>query len=134
MNPNINIINPHIWAVRFSWLDWIQDIQIERNPAIPPYKEMARTTKEGIIILNIDFQYYHRAKAGFLELQRRSLRQLNESWDALHSLQNKNAIQIMYQAMLTLEIDRRNAQIAFEAERPKPKRSLIRRVLKYLGF
>lgn len=134
MNTNIEIINPHLWAVRFSWLPWISDITIERNPDIPPDRELARTTKEGILILNADFQHYEQAKAGFLKMQKTSLQDLNESWEALHSVPNKTAIQTLVQAMLVLEIDRRNAQIAFEAEHPKPKQPLLGRVLKYLGL
>ena len=73
MNRNIEVINPYLWAVKFSWLSWISDITIERNPNIPPERELARTTKEGILILNADFPHYEQAKAGFLQMQKASL-------------------------------------------------------------
>jgi hypothetical protein len=73
MNKNIEIINSHLWAVKFSWLPWITDIKLEANPGYPLEKELARTTKEGIIILNADFHDFGKAKIGFLRMQKITL-------------------------------------------------------------
>ena len=134
MNANIKVINPHLWVVKFSWLHWISDISLAPNPAFPIEQELARNTDNGILILNADYQHFDFAKAGFLKLQTFALQELKNSWNKLHALprSEKTGFLLLVQAMIQLEIERREAQL--KAEAANPKQGLIRRILKFLGF
>ena len=67
MNKNIEIINKKLWAVRFSWLDFIPEISIKPDPTAPIEEEPGRITNDGLMILNKDHQGYLRLRTANIE-------------------------------------------------------------------
>lgn len=124
LNQNIEVINPHLWSVRFSLLPWIPDIKVEERPDYPLHKEMCRNIKGGIMLLNADHKDYSRFREGFLYLQKMKFDDLKKVWEMLHGTPNKTDVQVVKQAMIRMEIDRRNRE---EPKKPPLWKRLLKR-------
>ena len=107
MNPNIKIINPHLWAVRFSWLQWIPDITIELNPAIPVEHEVYRILPNGVMLLNLDNSIYPLYEEQFPIFQKKKVKELRHRRDVLQKVETKNYGQELYLLICSAELKRR---------------------------
>lgn len=107
MNQNIEIINKHLWAVRFSFLPFISEIDYKPDSEIPAYEEFGRVTNDGLLILNKDYPGYKIFKEWLPKLMKKKDKQLNKEIKAAQALKNKTDWQIVYALMLQVESERR---------------------------
>ncbi len=107
MNQNIEVINEHLWAVRFSYLPFIAEIDYLPDPTVPIYEEPGRITNDGLMLLNKDNRGYPMLKDMFPKLMKKSDKQLKRELITGNKLKNKNAYQTLYAAMLQVEQERR---------------------------
>lgn len=57
-NPNIEVINENLWAVRYSLIPLIPQIDYKPDPAIPLEHLPSQISPNGILLLNKDFKWY----------------------------------------------------------------------------
>lgn len=55
-NPNIEIINKNLWAVRFSLIPFIPQISYEPDPDVPVDQVPGQLAPGGLMILNKDYR------------------------------------------------------------------------------
>lgn len=108
MNPHIEVINQHLWAVRFSFLQYIKDIEYKPDPEIPMDQEFGRISKEGILILNKDHKAYPLIKEFLPKLMKKSQKDLIGELDRTALIKNKQLRDCVYRITVMLEIQRRN--------------------------
>lgn len=107
MNPHIEVINDKLWAVRFSLLQWIKDIDYKPDPEIPMNEELVRISKEGITILNKDHKAYSLVKKFLPKLMKKSSKELSKELDRCALIANKQLSDYVYRLTVMLEIQRR---------------------------
>lgn len=61
-NPNIEIINKNLWAVRFSLIPFIPQISYKPDPSVPLEQVPGQFGPDGIMILNKDFKHFELVK------------------------------------------------------------------------
>jgi len=110
MNKNIEIINEHLWAVKFSFLPFISEIDYKPDPEIPAYEEFGRVTNDGLLILNKDYPGFQILKEWMPKLMKKKDKQLNKEIKASQVLKNKTDWQNVYAAMLQVEAERRRKE------------------------
>lgn len=106
-NNNIEVINKHLWAVKFSLLPFIQEIDYKPDPEVPAYEEFGRVTNDGLLILNKDYPGFRILKDLLPKLMKKKDKQLNSEVKKLLDLKNKTDWQNAYAAMLQVEMERR---------------------------
>lgn len=107
VNQNIEVINKHLWAVKFSFLPFINEIDYKPDSEIPAYEEFGRVTNDGLLILNKDYPGYKIFKEWLPKLMKKKDKQLNKEIKAAQALKNKTDWQIVYALMLQVESERR---------------------------
>lgn len=107
VNQNIEVINKHLWAVKFSFLPFISEIDYKPDSEIPAYEEFGRVTNDGLLILNKDYPGYKIFKEWLPKLMKKKDKQLNKEIKAAQALKNKTDWQIVYALMLHVESERR---------------------------
>lgn len=107
MNQNIEVINKHLWAVKFSFLPFISEIDYKADPEIPAYTEFGRVTSEGLLILNKDYQGFEILKSLFQKLMKKNDKQLTKEIKASQILNNKTDWEKVYANGLQVEAERR---------------------------
>lgn len=113
-NPNIEIINPHLWAVRFSLIPLIPQISFvheEGTDALPMDELMKlplQFSSDGRVILNKDHKCFEQCKKSMVSVMRLKSRQLKSSLISLMKCPKKTPVQVIYQAALEVELGRRN--------------------------
>lgn len=107
MNPHIEVLTKKLYAVKFSYLPWISDIDIAIDPSIPVTEEPGRITSDGIMVLNKDHPGYLVLKNGFLVLQKKKLKGLKQMMQQTEKVINKTPKQNLYHFMLQVELERR---------------------------
>ncbi len=107
MNKNIEVINEKLWAVRFSYLDYIQEISIKPDPSIPLHEELGRIAPGGLMILNKDHPGFEILKGMFPKLMKKNQKQLDK--ELMNSLlfKTKTDYEALYYSMLRVEKERR---------------------------
>lgn len=108
MNKNIEVINEHLWAVKFSYIPYINEIEYKADPDTPAYTEPARLADDGLLILNKDYKGYNIMKATFIKIMKMSDKQLN--FEIEHFKENKSKYQIIYAVLLPCEAERRTKE------------------------
>ena len=61
-NPNIEVINKNLWAVRFSLIPFIPQISYKPDPEVPANQVPGQFGPDGIMVLNKDFKHYELVK------------------------------------------------------------------------
>lgn len=107
MNKNVEVINKYLWAVRFNYLDYIEEISIKADPTIPIEEEPGRIADGGLLILNKDHKGYLVSKDIFIKLMKKSDKQIMREVKNADQINGKNDFQVIYSAMLQVEIERR---------------------------
>lgn len=110
MNQNIEVINKHLWAVKFSFLPFINEIDYKPDSEIPAYEEFGRVTNDGLLILNKDYPGYKIFKEWLPKLMKKKDKQLNKEIKAAQALKNKTDWQTVYALMLQVEAERRKKE------------------------
>lgn len=57
-NPNIEVINGNLWAVRFALIPMIPQISYKPDPEVSLADLPGQLTPDGLMILNKDFKFY----------------------------------------------------------------------------
>jgi len=110
MNQNIEVINKHLWAVKFSFLPYISEIDYKPDDEIPAYEEFGRVTNEGLLILNKDYPGFRILKDLLPKLMKKKDKELIKEIKASQALKNKSDWQNVYAAMLQVEAERRKKE------------------------
>ena len=107
LNKNIEVISKCLWAVRFSLLQYIKEIDYEPDPEIPIEEEPLRISKEGILILNKDYKAYSLLREFFPKLMKRPRSELFKELERTASSKMESMKNCVYHIAITLEIQRR---------------------------
>ena len=106
MNKNIEVINDYLWAVRFSLLQYIKEI--EYNSEIPLTEDPFRLSKEGILVLNKDYKAYPLLKEFLPKVMKRSRAELLKELERTASSKMESLRNCVYHISVLLEVQRRN--------------------------
>ena len=77
-NPNIEIITPDLWAVRFSLIPMIPQIDFEMKIDIPIRNLPGQLSHSGVMVLNKDFVFYPDMKKVYQSVMRMKNRELRQ--------------------------------------------------------
>ena len=106
-NPNIDIINKSLWAVRFSLIPFIQQISYKPDPSVPLEQVPGQFGPDGIMILNKDFKHFELVKRTTKAVMKLKTRQINKELDSLHRFPTNQPLQVIYRYCLLAELERR---------------------------
>ena len=90
MNQNIEVINDKLWAVKFSFIPFIKEIDYIPVKEIAMFEEPARITNDGLLLLNKDNRGYPICKDMFIKLTNKTDKQLKKERVQALKLKNKN--------------------------------------------
>lgn len=107
MNQNIEVINNHLWAVKFSFIPFISEIEYKPDPEFPAYKEPARLLSDGLLILNKDDPNFEIWKHLFQRLMKKTDKQLKKELKKSQLLGEKTIWQKIYADGIQVEVERR---------------------------
>jgi hypothetical protein len=108
VNKNIDVLNDNLWAVRFSLLDFIPEIDFLPDPNIPIHDEPGRVTSDGLLILNKDHKGYPLCKVRFPILMEMTVKQLKKEFSNSFSIKGKvQGVGELYRSMIQVELERR---------------------------
>lgn len=110
MNHNIEVINKNLWAVRFSLIPFIKEIEYISDKHIPAYEEPIRITKDGLMILNKDHKGYSLLKNIMIVIIKKSDRKIKKEINKNDSLNNEDTFKILYTFCLKGELERREKE------------------------
>ena len=111
MNQNIEVINSKLWAVRFSLLQYIQEIEYKPDPEFATDREFGRISKDGILVLNKDFSGYKWIMKFLPNLMRKSNKYLFKELKKHRPVKHDEVEDIVYKSCLVMEIERRNKEM-----------------------
>lgn len=101
------MINDKLWAVKFSYIPYIQEINYIPDESIPMGEEIGQLLDIGVILLNKENQAYEVYKEWFCKIMDKSNRQIKKILLNDKSFKNKNKWQSLYIEMLKIEQKRR---------------------------
>ncbi len=110
MNKNIEVINPHLWAVRFNLIPLIPEIDYKPDSEIPAYTEFGRVTNDGVLILNKDYPGFRILKEWMPRVMRKKDKQLKKEIKVSQGIKNRTDWQMVYSSMLQVESERRGKE------------------------
>ncbi|KXG75591.1 hypothetical protein AN619_15870 [Thermotalea metallivorans] len=110
VNQNIEVINKHLWAVKFSFLPFISEINYVPDDTVPVDEEVGQLLDTGIILLNKEHKLFEVYKDGFCRIMNKSNRQIKNELSNAKRIPNKDKWQILYMEMLKLEQKRRKIE------------------------
>ena len=109
-NPNIEIINKDLWAVRFSLVPLIPQINIihrEDTPAADLNKLELTFSPDGIILLNKDCKWYELFKKAMISAMKLKPWQIRKQLAARSPKEDRSPMQIISRYCMTAELERR---------------------------
>ena len=106
-NPNVTILNEHLWAVRFGLLRYIPQISYKPDPNIPLEQVPGELSPDGIMILNKDHKYYTYFRQAAISAMKLKPRQIEKELDTLHLFPTNQPRQVIYRYCLMAELERR---------------------------
>lgn len=109
-NPNIEIINKNLWAVRFSLIPFIPQISYEPDPDVPVDRVPGQLAPGGLMILNKDYRQYERVKRATISAMSLKPRQINKELDALAHDPVNSPMQVIWRYCLLAELERRKVK------------------------
>ena len=95
-NPNVEIINKYLWAVRFSLIPFIPQISYKPDPAVPLEQVPGQFGPDGIMILNKDYRYFEIVKKGAESVMKLKTRQIEKELDSLRRYHANQPLQVIY--------------------------------------
>ncbi|MBY0124495.1 hypothetical protein [Bacillus sp. S/N-304-OC-R1] len=107
MNKNIEVINKHLWAVKFSLIPYIPQIDYVSDSNTPAYQEPGRITNDGVMLLNKEYKGYKLFRDLYENTMKKTNRQLKKELFVGNAIKNKTPYQIMCYSMIEVELERR---------------------------
>lgn len=108
MNKNIEVINEHLWAVKFSYIPYIDEIEYKADPDTPAYTETVRLANNGLLLLNKDCKYFDTIRKIFTKIMKLCDKQLK--FEMEHFKENTTNYQVIYSNALFCEAERRTKE------------------------
>ena len=109
-NPNIEIINRHLWAVRFSLIPMIPQISIthkEGTESTDLNRLELTFTPDGIMVLNKDQKYYNLFRKAAVSAMMLKPRQIRKELVDLAKQPMNQPLPMIYRYCLMAELERR---------------------------
>ena len=106
-NPNIEIINPSLWAVRFSLIPMIPQISYKPDPECRLETLPGQLSPDGIMLLNKDYRLYERIRKTTLIAMGLNDRVLKKEIAEFSKVPAKNPGHVIYLYCLRAEVERR---------------------------
>ena len=106
-NPNIEIINKNLWAVRFSLIPYIPQITFTPDPALPLERIPGELGRNGLMLLNKDYKFYDQLKSATISAMKLKDKQIRREMKTLSRSGLKNITQTIWNYCLLAEIERR---------------------------
>lgn len=109
LNRNIEVINPNLYALKFSHIPYIKEIDYKPYEDIPAYHEPMRIDRaNGIILINKDHAGYELVKNALVRAMSKPKNgQLERELLLLKKQKNKDKYTIFYESALMVELERR---------------------------
>lgn len=109
LNRNIEVINPNLYALKFSHIPYIKEIDYKPYEDIPAYHEPMRIDRaNGIILINKDHAGYELVKNALVRAMSKPKNgQLERELLMLKKQKNKDKYMIFYESALMVELERR---------------------------
>ncbi len=108
-NPNIEIINRNLWAVRFSLIPLIPQLSYKPDPEVSLEQLPGQLTPDGLMILNKDFKFYEKMRVITLNVMKMNDRVIRKEIIEMGKTPANNPVNVMYQYCLKAEMERRKA-------------------------
>ena len=109
-NPNIEIINKDLWAVRFSLIPMIPQISVthKEGTTANDLNELELTfTPDGIMILNKDHKFYDLFRKCAVSAMKLKPRHIRKELDDLAKTHSYQPLPVIYRYCLMAELERR---------------------------
>lgn len=107
-NPNIEIINENLWAVRFSLMPLIPQISgYTPDPEIPLEHLAASLSHSGILLLNKDFKWFEILQKNSIIAMKLTTKQIKKEISKKGRVPAKTPAAAIYQYCLKAELERR---------------------------
>lgn len=106
-NPNIEIINENLWAVRYSMIPLIPQIDYKPNPAIPLEHFPSELFPNGVLLLNKDFKWYEILHKNLVIAMKLTTKQIKKELAKKRRILAKTPAAVVYQYCLMVELERR---------------------------
>lgn len=107
MNQNIEVINKHLWAVKFSFLPFISEISYKPDSEIPLEEQFGSISDDGVIILNKDYKGYTILRDNLYRVMSDTNRNLKKKKKYLEGKKGKSLWESFYLTMVNIELVRR---------------------------
>lgn len=106
-NPNVTILNEHLWAVRFSLIRYVPQISYKPDPNIPLEQVPGELSPDGIMILNKDYAHYDKVRRATESAMTLNPRQIRKELADLAKQPVNKPMPIIYRYCLMAELERR---------------------------
>lgn len=110
MNHNIEIINDKLYAVKFTLIPFIKEINYTPEPNTKAFTEPLRISDKGIIILNKDHKVYKILKALILKVMKYKDKKLERKLKPMSGMKSNNVMRLCYAIALQAELERRQKE------------------------
>jgi hypothetical protein len=130
LNQNIEIINPHLWAVNYHHLQYINDLTYHDKSNDALYKPLS-ISNDGVIVLNKSHEIYSTLKQMFLREMEKTDEELLYLINYMKE-KDRDGYDRVFKHILDAEAKRRVVERQFnEQSKGKP---IIERMLNLIGF
>ena len=106
-NPNIEVINKNLWAVRFSLIPFMSQISYKPDPEVLIEQVPGQFGPDGIMVLNKDFKHYELVRKATDAVMKLKPRQIRKELDNLGRFPANQPRQVIYRYCLMAELERR---------------------------
>lgn len=106
-NPNIEILSENLWAVRYSLIPLISQINYNPDPAIPLEHLPSQISPNGILLLNKDFKWYEILQKNAVIAMKLTTKQIKKEIIKKGRIPAKTPAAAIYQYCLKAELERR---------------------------
>ena len=106
-NPHIEIINENLWAVRYSLIPLIPQIDYKPDPTIPLNHLPSEIFPNGVLLLNKDFKWYEILRKNSVIAMKLTTKQIKMELVKKGRISSKTPAAVVYQYCLMVELERR---------------------------
>lgn len=106
-NPHIEIINESLWAVRYSLIPLIPQIDYKPDPTIPLDHLPSEVFPNGVLLLNKDFKWYEILQKNSVIAMKLTTKKIKKELAPKRRIPAKTPAVAVYQYCLMVELERR---------------------------